>query len=157
MKPRGRIARWFSSTSNRTFIVWPIVIAALEALRQGGIPYIDPLALPLLAWGYLQYRWVGGYRTRHGGGGPGTSVPPERIVTTGPYRLMRNPMYLGHIIFFVGLALVFRSWIAAAVLGFHLFWFNERAKEDEARLASLFGDAYREYCRHVKRWIPGVY
>ena len=151
------IRRWFKSTSNRTFVVWPVVLFAVEAAIQGGMPRLNLWALPLLAWGYLQYHWVGIYRTRRGGGGPGLSNPPERIVDSGPYRWMRNPMYLGHIVFFIGLALVLRSWVAAAVLGFHLVWFDLRARGDERHLAALFGDPYRDYCRRVKRWIPFVY
>ena len=123
---------------------------------QQAVPSMHWWALPLLAWGYLQYRWVGRYRTRLGGGGPGLAVPPERILASGPYRWVRNPMYLGHIIFLAGLGLLLGSWIAAAVLGFHLAWFHGRVREDEARLAELFGDSYRDYCQRVKRWIPGV-
>jgi protein-S-isoprenylcysteine O-methyltransferase Ste14 len=145
------------STSNRTFILWPMVLVAVEALMQQDVPRIDPWALPLLAWGYLQYKLVGTFRTREGGGGPGIKVPPDRIVERGPYRWLRNPMYMGHLIFLLGLALVLRSWIAAIVLAAHAVWFDLRVREDEARLASLFGDAYRDYCRRVKRWIPGVY
>jgi protein-S-isoprenylcysteine O-methyltransferase Ste14 len=150
------LRRWLKSTSNRTFIVWPVVLFAVEAAIQRGVPVIHWWALPLLAWGYLQYKWVGTYRTRLGGGGPGIAVPPERIVRAGPYRFVRNPMYLGHLVFFAGLALVLGSWVAAAVLAFHAFWFDRRVREDEAHLARLFGDSYREYCRDVKRWIPGV-
>ena len=157
MSATKRARRWLGSTSNRTFIVWPLVLYAAEALLQGGWPRIHLWALPLLAWGYLQYKLVGTYRAREGGGGPGISVPPDRIVEAGPYRLVRNPMYLGHLIFFAGLALVLGSWLAAAVFAFHAFWFDRRVREDEARLSGLFGDAYREYCRRVKRWIPGVY
>ena len=156
MSATKRARRWLGSTSNRTFIVWPLVLYAAEALLQGGWPRIHLWALPLLAWGYLQYKLVGTYRAREGGGGPGISVPPDRIVEAGPYRLVRNPMYLGHLIFFAGLALVLGSWLAAAVFAFHAFWFDRRVREDEARLSGLFGDAYREYCRRVKRWIPGV-
>lgn len=148
--------RWLKSTSNRTFVVWPLALLAVEALLQGGWPRLNPWAAPLLAWGYLQYRWVGTFRTRTGGGGPGISVPPDRIVERGPYRWVRNPMYLGHLIFFAGLALVLRSWIGAAVLAFHVFWFDRRVREDERHLAERFGDGYRDYCRRVKRWIPGV-
>lgn len=137
--------------------MWPVVLVAVEAAIQRGIPATHVWALPLLAWGYLQYRWVGTYRTRLGGGGPGLSVPPRRIVEQGPYRFVRNPMYLGHIIFFAGLALLLGSWIAAAVLAFHVVWFDTRAREDEAHLEALFGDPYRAYRRRVKRWIPGVY
>ena len=132
------------------------MLFAVEALVEQGSPRIFPWALPLLAWGYLQYRLVGNYRARLGGGGPGISVPPERIVSQGPYRWVRNPMYLGHLIFLLGLALLLRSWIAAAVFVAHAFWFDRRVRDDEARLEALFGDPYREYCRRVKRWIPGV-
>lgn len=148
--------RWLKSTSNRTFVVWPLALVAVEALLQGGWPRLNLWAAPLLAWGYLQYRWVGTYRARIGGGGPGISVPPDRIVERGPYRWVRNPMYLGHLLFFAGLALVLRSWIGAAVLAFHVFWFDRRVREDERHLAERFGDSYRDYCRRVKRWIPGV-
>ena len=153
----GSVPKWLKSTSNRTFIVWPVVLFAMEAAIQRGVPVIHAWTLPLLAWGYLQYRWVGTYRTRLGGGGPGLSVPPERIVQDGPYRFVRNPMYLGHMIFLAGLALVLGSWIAAAVLAFHVVWFDGRARADEAHLESLFGDPYRAYRKRVKRWIPGVY
>jgi protein-S-isoprenylcysteine O-methyltransferase Ste14 len=150
------IRRWLESTSNRTFIAWPIVLYGVEALLHRGPPPVHAWALALLAWGYLQYKWVGIYRTRLGGGGPGISVPPDRIVDTGPYRWNRNPMYSGHLIYLAGVALALGSWIAAAVFALHLFWFDRRVKEDEARLAERFGDAYRDYCRRVKRWIPGV-
>jgi phospholipid methyltransferase len=150
------LRRWLKSTSNRTFIVWPAALFGTEALVQQGLPVIHWWALPLLAWGYLQYRLVGNFRAREGGGGPGIAIPPDRIVRQGPYRFVRNPMYLGHLIFFAGLALTLGSWIAAAVFAFHALWFDRRVREDEARLAELFGDDYRDYCRHVKRWIPGV-
>jgi len=149
--------RWLKSTSNRTFIVWPLLLFAAEALIQQGVPRLHWWALPLLPWGYLQYRLIGNYRTRLGGGGPGLSNPPDRIVEQGIYRWMRNPMYLGHMIFLLGIALVLGSWIAAAVLAFHVVWFDRRAREDERHLEALFGDAYRDYRGRVKRWIPGVY
>jgi protein-S-isoprenylcysteine O-methyltransferase Ste14 len=153
---RSSAARWLKSTSNRTFIAWPVALFAIEALLHAGMPPIHPWALPLLALGYFQYRWVGTLRSRQGGGGPGISIPPERLVTSGPYRWVRNPMYLGHLVFFAGIALTLQSWIAAAVLAFHVGWFDRRVREDERRLAALFGEPYLEYCGRVKRWIPGV-
>jgi protein-S-isoprenylcysteine O-methyltransferase Ste14 len=149
-------ARWLSSTSNRTFVLWPVVIFAAEAALQQGIPWIEIWGLPLLAWGYLQYRLVGNYRLHEGGGGPGLSVPPERLVTAGPYRWCRNPMYLGHLIFLAGLAFALDSWLAAALFAFHAAWFDRRVRDDEARLSALFGNSYREYRARVKRWIPGL-
>ena len=158
MSGAGRAAaRWFSSTSNRTFVLWPILFLSAEAAFQQGLPRIEFWALPLLAWGVLQYRLVGDYRLREGGGGgPGVSIPPERLVTGGPYRFCRNPMYLGHLIFLAGLAFALESWPAAALFVFHVAWFDRRVRDDEARLSALFGDPYREYLARVKRWIPGL-
>ena len=51
--------RWLGSTSNRTFIVWPLVLLVAEGIWQGGLPRLNPWAAPLLLWGYLQYRLVG--------------------------------------------------------------------------------------------------
>jgi protein-S-isoprenylcysteine O-methyltransferase Ste14 len=149
-------ARWLSSTSNRTFVLWPVVLLCVEAALQRGVPRIQLWALPLLAWGYLQYRLIGNYRSREGGGGPGLSIPPERLVTGGPYRFCRNPMYLGHLIFLAGIAVALDSWLAAAVFVFHAAWFDRRVRDDEARLSALFGDPYRAYLARVKRWIPGL-
>jgi protein-S-isoprenylcysteine O-methyltransferase Ste14 len=156
-KPRRRSPlRWLASTSRRTVAVFPVLVIALElALNAGTLPF-TPWGVVLLAWGYLQYRLAGGYRTRHGGGGPGLEVPPERLVDHGIYRFTRNPMYLGHMIFMAGLAITFHSWPAAALLAFHVFWFDRRVREDERHLEAIFGEAYRAYARRVKRWIPWV-
>ena len=148
--------RWLRSTSNRTFIVWPLLLLALQALLEGGWPRLNLWALPLLAWGYGQYRWVGNLRAEQGGGGPGLSNPPLHLVTTGPYAWTRNPMYLGHLIFFAGLALLL-SGLAWVVFAAHALWFDRRVREDEASLAAQFGEPYRDYLRRVKRWIPAVY
>jgi protein-S-isoprenylcysteine O-methyltransferase Ste14 len=157
-KPKRKrgIVRWLKSTSRRTFVVYPIAIVAIElALRQGDLVVV-PWGIPLLAWGYLQYRLCGSYRERFGGGGPGIEVPPDRILDVGPYRYVRNPMYLGHLIFMAGLAITFQSWAAVALLVFHLFWFQRRVAEDERHLETLFGADYAAYKVRVKRWIPYV-
>ena len=148
--------RWLKSTSRRTFLVYPICIIALELLiRRGELQFIV-WGAPLLIWGYAQYRLSGQYRTAHGGGGPGIDIPPERVVDTGIYAWTRNPMYLGHLIFMLGLAITFCSMPAALLLVFHVFWFQRRVLEDEAHLTAAFGEPYLDYLARVKRWIPGV-
>ncbi len=151
-----RLGRWIGSTSNRTFVLWPALLLLVDAVARASWPQPDPWAAPLLAWGYLQYRWVGRWRQREGGGGPGLSNPPLRIVSRGPYALVRNPMYLGHLIFFLGLALAFSgpAWLLFVA---HVLWFERRVRQDEARLGALFGADYAAYTRRVKRWLPGLY
>lgn len=145
------------STSFRTFVLYPVLIVAWELLLNDGRLRLEPWFLPLLAWGYLQYRLVGRYRIRRGGGGPGMDTPPERLVTGGPFALCRNPMYLGHIIFLAGLALSLQSWLAAALAVATAVWFQFRVRRDERRLEERFGEPYREYAARVKRWVPGLF
>jgi protein-S-isoprenylcysteine O-methyltransferase Ste14 len=99
---------------------------------------------------------VGNFRTAHGGGGPGIDNPPTRIVTEGPYRLTRNPMYLAHLIFTLGLAVTLRSFVALAILVLRAIWFHRRVVADEARLAARFGAEYTDYKARVTRWLPGI-
>jgi len=144
------------STSFRTFILYPAIVIAWELALHRGSLQIDLVFLPLLAWGYLQYHLVGRYRIRRGGGGPGMEAPPERLVTSGPFAWCRNPMYLGHIIFLLGLALTLRSWLAAAITVYTVVWFQFRVRRDERRLAERFGQPYLDYKARVRRWIPGL-
>lgn len=144
------------STSFRTFILYPVLIVAWELLLHRGELRFQPWFAPLLAWGYLQYRLVGMYRIRRGGGGPGMDTPPDRLVTSGPFALCRNPMYLGHIIFLAGLALTLESWLAGALAVGTAVWFQFRVRRDERRLEERFGEPYREYAARVKRWLPGL-
>jgi hypothetical protein len=145
------------STSFRTFILYPLIVAAWEFLLNDGRLRFEPWFAPLLLWGYLQYRLVGNYRLPRGGGGPGMGTPPERLVTTGPYAYTRNPMYLGHMIFLVGLALTLKSVLAALIAAACGIWFHFRVRRDERRLRERFGQAYIGYQERVKRWLPGIF
>jgi protein-S-isoprenylcysteine O-methyltransferase Ste14 len=139
-----------------TFVLIPIVVAACELILRDGVLALDIWGVPLLILGYAQYRLVGNFRTAHGGGGPGIDNPPTRIVTEGPYRLTRNPMYLAHLIFTLGLAVTLRSFVALAILVLRAIWFHRRVVADEARLAARFGAEYTDYKARVKRWLPGI-
>lgn len=150
------LLRWLQSTPRRTFILYPIIIILFEWLIKGDNFVVILWGLPLLPWGYLQYRLCGKYRTRHGGGGPGFDIPPDTVVNTGIYAYTRNPMYLGHLIFMTGLAIAFNSILALGLLLFHIFWFHQRVLGDEKHLKELFGDEYINYMSTVRRWIPGL-
>lgn len=139
------------STSRRTFVLWPVVVAA-RSLWPG--TRTDVRFAPVGVAGYALYRLAGTYRTRHGGGGPGMATPPDRLVTTGPYALTRNPMYLGHLVTFGAFVGATRSLVLAAVLGWHVRWFDERAAAGQDRLRARFGDTYARYRDDVARWLP---
>jgi len=90
-----------------------------------------------------------------GRGTPGPWDAPRRFVATGPYRWVRNPMYIGAILVLVGEAWLFLSLplVAYAVLagiGCHLFV----VLYEERTLRGRFGAEYELYRRNVWRWIP---
>lgn len=148
------VGRLLQSSSFRTFVLYPAIVVAWELLYNQGRLRFEPWFLPLLAWGYLQYRLVGRYRIRLGGGGPGMDTPPERLVVSGAFAWCRNPMYLGHIIFLLGLTLSLRSELAAVITLATTVWFQFRVARDEKRLRERFGQPYVDYSGRVKRWIP---
>ena len=152
----GTIWRWMTRTPVQTFILCPLAVVAVGLLLHGGRLTLVPWGAPLLLWGYLQYRFVGGWRHPRAGGSSGMDRPPDRILASGPYRYTRNPMYLGHLIFLAGLALTFWSWFALILLVARAIWFHRRVLHDEERLEKLFGGEYAAYCARVKRWIPGI-
>ena len=151
-----RILRWAQRTPVNTFIFAPLLVIAFELAWIGGRLNFVPWGLPLLAWGYLQYRFCGNYRLPKAGGTSGMDAMPNRVIDTGPYRYTRNPMYLGHLIFMLGLAITFWSWFALILLVARALWFQNRVMHDDARLEKAFGAEYLGYRSRVKRWIPFV-
>jgi len=84
-------------------------------------------------------------------------APPQRLVVVGFYRYVRNPMYLGFFLGWVGLWVVFGRLTMVAikvasvmVLGVVLFVLLY----EEPTLRKMFGAEYEEYCRNVRRWVP---
>src|SRR4051812_30593530 len=152
-----RVQVIFGSTPFRTFILYPVVVVSWELLLNRGRLHLEPWFLPLLFWGFLQYRLIGMYRIRQGGGGPGMDTPPDRLVTIGPFAYCRNPMYLGHIIFLLGLALSLRSALGALIVIVTMLWLQFRVQRDERRLRERFGRLYVDYAARVRRWIPGLF
>ena len=150
----AQILRWAQRTPVHTFFMSPLLVIAVElTLHRGGLS-VSPWGIPILAWGYVQYLLVGNYRLPRAGGSSGMDAMPEQIIATGPYRYTRNPMYLGHLIFMVGLALTFWSWFAVVLLVARAIWFQRRVLHDEARLERQFGVEYSAYRGRVKRWVP---
>ncbi len=79
----------------------------------------------------------------------------QNLVIAGPFRLVRNPMMWGIGALLVGVCLVLGAaslWIG--FVGFLLFisWFIPFYEEPD--MERRFGEAYREYCRQVPRWLP---
>jgi protein-S-isoprenylcysteine O-methyltransferase Ste14 len=91
--------------------------------------------------------------------GKGTANPfaakTKRLVIVGPYRYVRNPMMWGVGAILVGLALWLGSvglWFGLSLFLLFVSWFVPNYEERD--MERRFGQAYREYCRRVPRWLP---
>jgi len=92
---------------------------------------------------------------RVGKGTPAPFDPPRRLVALGPYRIVRNPMYLGAGIALVGVALFYRSLQLVAYTGLLLLFAHLIVVfYEEPRLRRNFGQEYISYCQTVGRWLP---
>ena len=90
-----------------------------------------------------------------GKGTPAPFDPPRRLVIRGPYRFVRNPMYIGAALALLGAALFYKSTSIAIYAGLflvamHLFVVGY----EEPTLRRTFGADYQAYCRGVGRWWP---
>jgi protein-S-isoprenylcysteine O-methyltransferase Ste14 len=74
-------------------------------------------------------------------------LPRGKLVETGPYRLLRHPIYVGGFLFFVGLSLAFSAWALLLTAGLGAFWVA-KARLEERLLLERFPE-YAEYRRRT--------
>lgn len=85
---------------------------------------------------------------------PDPFTPTEAIITTGPFALTRNPIYLAFAMLQIGMG-VWSEWIWIAIMAVPataVIFFGVIVRE-ERYLEAKFGDEYRAYCSRVRRWL----
>ena len=88
----------------------------------------------------------------------GTSVVPGQpstaLVVEGPYRLTRNPIYIGFVLAYFGSAVVLTSvWVLVLLIPVLIILQRGVVKPEEDYLKQQFGEAYRKYKSRVPRWL----
>ena len=122
----------------------PFVPQGMPKSWVGAAVFVTGLAL--VTWAFATMRRAG---TR-----VETIEPTTAIVTSGPYRYTRNPIYVGMFIGLIGLAVGFDSlWIAIALVPFYVVIRYGVIAREEAYLDRKFGDVYRSYKSQVGRWL----
>lgn len=76
------------------------------------------------------------------------------LVTSGPYRWVRHPLYLMGLIGYLGFALLSESWFIGLMTLLAFVLLNIRLPKEEAHLIERFGDEYRTYMRRTGRFLP---
>jgi protein-S-isoprenylcysteine O-methyltransferase Ste14 len=80
--------------------------------------------------------------------------PQTTLITSGPYRFSRNPLYLGGNVFiFFGAALLLGSPTALVITALHIPLMDRFIRREEEQLERSFGDEWRRYKRRVRRWL----
>jgi protein-S-isoprenylcysteine O-methyltransferase Ste14 len=143
------------------FIALVLVYLPAQALAWAGAARPERFGLPqllgaivtlsgaaLAVWCILTFALVGR-------GTPAPFDPPRQLVVRGPYRYVRNPMYLGAGLALAGAALVYQSGALLAYAGVFLLLMHAFVVwSEEPKLRQTFGQDYEAYCRQVRRWWP---
>ncbi len=133
--------------------VIPLVMLRTGSQIQTGL--LSYLACPLWLIGLAMLLWCFWDFLARGRGTPAPIDPPKKLVVSGLYNYVRNPMYVGVLLVILGHFLWFGFWgllIYAAVisLAFHTFV----TLYEEPNLKKRFGATYEDYLQRVPRWIP---
>ena len=118
------------------------------------------VAIVLACVGLSLSVWSIVYMKRKGDGNPmdafGHEVAPRtrRLMTTGPYRLSRNPMLTGSFVYYAGVCVWLWTWQSLLVFAMVVVIMLVQVRTEEKRLRSDFGDEYEAYCRRTGRFLP---
>jgi hypothetical protein len=116
--------------------------ALLLLVGRWGEPRLSGLA-PILA-GILLRLWALGHLEKD-----------LRLTTSGPYRYVRNPLYLANLLLASGAGVMVAGWwLAALLVVLMAAAFHRTALSEEKALAKQFGEQYLRYCRATPRWLP---
>jgi protein-S-isoprenylcysteine O-methyltransferase Ste14 len=136
-------------------VVIPVLIASAGEVRINVLPAV--LGALLIAAGLTLFIWTVSLFASVGKGTLAPWDPTSKLVVSGPYRYVRNPMITGVGTILAGEALFFRSWgIAIELAVFAVVNAVYFPLVEEPGMRRRFGTEYDEYCARVPRWIPRV-
>jgi protein-S-isoprenylcysteine O-methyltransferase Ste14 len=141
--------------------IWGLAYVLIAAGMSGltgwaqvpGLPLV-PFAVALIVLGLALSVTAAVLFRREGTELNPTSTANRRLVTSGPFRLTRNPMYLGLVIVTLGIAFWVGAWpmFLAPIATFATAnWVH--IPFEEAKMRNQFGEAFNAYVRNVRRWV----
>jgi len=155
---RGRV-QWSRELRIRVVIVaLVLVLARLGAFRSHRAntdPWLAAIGLALFGVGLAFAVWARVHIGRNWGTPMTQKVEPE-LVTSGPYRLVRHPIYSGVILAGIGTAVAL-SWLWLPVVALAGIYFIYSATVEERYLSEQFPDSYPSYKRSTKMLVPFVF
>ena len=157
-RKRGRVAWSRELRIRAVIVVAAILLIRFGAFRDHGLntdPWRAGLGLILFALGLGFAIWARIHIGRNWGTPMAQKDDPE-LVTSGPYRLVRHPIYSGILVAGVGTAVALSwLWLTAVVLAGLYFLYS--ATVEERHLAEQFPDNYPVYKRSTKMLVPFIF
>ena len=156
---RTKATRTRSGIGVRVLVVLVFVVAIQSgAFRRRAAMHnhwLQAIGLVLFALGLALAIWARVYLGRNWGTPMSEKVDPE-LVTTGPYRFVRHPIYSGIIVATIGTAIaVSASWLVGVVVFGGYFVYS--ATVEERNMERLFPETYPAYKRSTKMLIPFIF
>ena len=144
----------------------PLLVWLVFAGAMLGVAYVAPglsftlparfaLALALVALGgAVAFAGVVAFRSKRTTVNPLTPSASSSVVSSGVYRVSRNPMYLGFFLALAGWALYLSNAAAALLLpAFVAYMTQYQIKPEERALLAKFGPEFVQYMARVRRWV----
>lgn len=139
----------------RSYTPIPFLIVMAVFARPTAASILAGLAVVLLGeairlWGVS----IAGSETRTTG-----TVGGTYLITTGPFAHVRNPLYVGNVLLYVGVGIMANAltpWLPLAALGWFALQYSLIVSGEEEYLAARFGEAYERYRTNVPRFLPRV-
>lgn len=80
----------------------------------------------------------------------------EQLASTGPYALVRHPLYLGNFLILIGFTIASANlWVAIGVALFFLIWYPAAIAYEDSKLENIFADEWRAWSKNIHAIIPG--
>jgi len=139
---------WIGGTGFYTYLKKPAGISVLEVRTDA----LEWLGAGVVGAGFALHCWSNVVLAGHD-----PESQEATLAATGPYRFVRNPLYLAGITLLTGTGLLYGPWhVYDLVLPVVLFvYFHLRVvRVEEPELRSRFGASYDAYCQRVPRWLP---
>jgi protein-S-isoprenylcysteine O-methyltransferase Ste14 len=156
VKDRGtQIVLWFAIVGSITAAMW--ISHVMPAPMLGRAHWLRLTGLLILAAG-LAIRWAAVLNLGSAFSANVAIRDAQRVRTTGLYRYVRHPSYLGLVLIFLAVGVYSRNWISLAIVyvppTLALLY---RIHVEETALREAFGEEYLAYSRTTKRLVPGVF
>jgi protein-S-isoprenylcysteine O-methyltransferase Ste14 len=144
-----------------SFLILPGIVAFLLPLSFvyfSGIDKVQSAGYPVVLIGLVLLLWCVRDFYVVGKGTLAPWAPPKKIVVTGLYKYVRNPMYVGVLVLILGWSILFQSIVLLAYAAIFFLIFHIRVlTNEEPWLNKTFGEEWQSYKNKVPRWFPSIH